>query len=242
MGEAIARAGAEIRRQVREVAAGLLEAAADDLEIGDGAVWVRGVPEQRLTLGEVVERSRRGNLLASGTFVTEGHLDAETGQGIASMRFYQAACGAQVAVDPETGRVTVEDLYLDTYAGKVVNPQLAELQSEGNVAFGVGQALFEEMVLEDGQVANANLGDYMIPSLEDLPRRLDVGLLEHPSGDGPMHGLGESGSPVVPAAIGNAVFDACRVRITELPITPENILRGLQALREGPLPEGSSDR
>jgi CO/xanthine dehydrogenase Mo-binding subunit len=228
MGEAISRAGAEFQRQVREIAAELLEAAPDDLEIGAGAVWVRGVAERRLTLGQVVRQARRGNLLGSGTYVTEGHLDPETGQGIATMRFFQAACSAAVAVDPDTGRVTVEDLYLDTYAGKVVNPTLAELQSEGNVAFGLGQALLEEMALDNGQVANPNLGDYMIPSIEDLPERLRVSLLEHPSGDGQVHGLGEAGCAVVPAAIANALFDACGVRVRELPITPEKVLRGLQ--------------
>lgn len=228
MGEAVRRAGVEIVRQVRELAGGLLEASPEDLAVGGGAVWVRGVPERRLTFRDLLRRTRRGNLLGSGTYTTEGHLDPDTGQGIASMRFFQAACGAEVAVDPETGRVVVENLYLDTYGGKVVNPTLAELQSEGNVAFGIGQALLEEMVLDHGQVSNANLGDYMIPSLADLPRRLEVALLEHPSGNGQMHGLGESGCSVVPAAIGNAIFNACGVRVRELPLTPEKILGALR--------------
>lgn len=229
MGEAVRRAAVEVVRQVRELAAGLLEAAPDDLEVADGAAYVRGAPERRLTFADLLRRTRRGNLLGSGTYTTEGHLDPETGQGIASMRFFQAACGAEVSVDPETGRVTVENLYLDTYGGKVVNPTLAELQSEGNVAFGLGQALLEEMVLDHGQVVNAGLADYMIPSIDDLPRRLGVALLEHPSGNGQMHGLGESGCAVVPAAIANAVFDACGVRVRDLPLTPEKILRALRA-------------
>lgn len=234
MGEAIRRASLEIRRQVRALAAGLLEAAPDDLEIGSGAVSVRGVPERRLTFGDLIRRTRRGNLLGSGTYTTEGHLDPETGQGIASMRFFQAACGTEVSVDPETGRLTVEHLYLDTYGGKVVNPTLAELQSEGNVAFGIGQALLEEMILDHGQVTNVNLGDYMIPSIADLPRHLEVALLEHPSGHGQLHGLGESGCAVVPAAIANALFAACGVRIADLPMTPEKILRALMAQGKAP--------
>ena len=186
--------------------------------------WVRGVPEARLTFGEIVKRSRRGNLLASGTAASEGHLDPETGQGVATNRFFQAACAAQVSVDLATGQVTLERLNLQTYAGKVVNPALAELQSEGNVAFGIGQALQEEIVLDAGQVQNATLADYMIPSLLDLPRHLEVGHLED---SGVIHGLGESGSPVVPAAIGNAIFNACGARIREVPITPEKVLRAL---------------
>ena len=224
MGEAIRQAGDEIRRQVREIAAALLEASAADIEVGDGAAWLRGVPDRRLSLADVVRKSRRGNLLGAGTAASEGHLDDEAGQGIATNRFHQAACSAEVTVDRETGKVTVERLHLETYAGKVIHPALAELQSEGNVAFGVGQALLEEMVLDGGQVQNATLADYMIPSVQDLPRDLRVGLLE---GDGQVHGLGESGAPVVPAAIGNAVFDACGVRIRDLPITPEKVLREL---------------
>jgi CO/xanthine dehydrogenase Mo-binding subunit len=226
MGEAIRLAADDLRGQVRRLTAELLEVAESDVELGDGAAWVRGVAERRLTFGEVVKRSRSGNLLASGTASSDGHLDAETGQGIATNRFFQAACAADVSVDLATGRVTLEHLNLQTYAGKVINPTLAELQSEGNAAFGIGQALMEEIVLDEGQVQNATLGDYMIPSLLDLPEHLDVGLLEDLHGK--LHGLGESGSQVVPAAIGNAIFHACGARVRELPITPEKVLKELK--------------
>jgi CO/xanthine dehydrogenase Mo-binding subunit len=230
MGDAVRLAAEEIRTQLRHLAADLLEAGEADVELGAGAAWVRGVPERRLTYADVVKRSRSGNVLGSGSAASEGHLDPETGQGIATNRFFQAACAAEVAVDLDTGRVTVEGLNLQTYAGQVVNPTLAELQSEGNVAFGVGQALLEEIVLDAGQVQNATLGDYMIPSLLDMPDQLEVGLLEDPHGQ--LHGLGESGAPVVPAAIGNAIFNACGARVRELPITPEKVLMALRARRD----------
>lgn len=226
MGDAVRTAAEVIRRDLVGLAAGLLEVGPADVELGDGAAWVRGVPHRRLSYGDVVKRTRRGNLLGSGTAASEGHLDAETGQGIATNRFYQAACAAEVSVDLETGRVTIERLNLQTYAGQVINPTLAELQAEGNAAFGIGQAVLEEIVLDQGQVQNATLGDYMIPSILDLPARLEVGLVERP--DSPIHGLGESGAPVVPAAIGNAIFDACGARVRELPITPEKVLRALR--------------
>ena len=123
------------------------------------------------------------------------------------------------------------DLRTAVYAGKVVHPVFAELQAEGNVAFGVSQALFEEMVLGDVGVANPNLADYMIASLADMPLRLGVSLVEAPGGAGRIYGIGESALPTIPPAIANAVFDACGVRITSLPITPEKVLRGLRALR-----------
>ena len=84
------------------------------------------------------------------------------------------------------------------------------------------------MVVTDGQVSNASLADYMIPSFEDLPRDLVVLLLEALDGQGRVYGLGESAVPAVAPAIGNAVFDACGVRVRSLPITPEKVLRALR--------------
>jgi CO/xanthine dehydrogenase Mo-binding subunit len=211
----------------------MLEAAPNDLGVQDGCVLVRGTPERALEHGAVVRRSRRGNLLGSGTFQTEGSLDPETGLGTATSHFHQSAAAAEVEVDTETGRVEVLKLHLATYAGRVINPTLAELQNEGNIAFGVGQALMEEMVYDGGRIANPNLADYMIPSMEDMPAEYASTLLEDPSGEGRVHGLGETGAPPVPPAIGNALYDAVGVRIKELPITPEKVLR---ALLNGHLP------
>jgi CO/xanthine dehydrogenase Mo-binding subunit len=96
------------------------------------------------------------------------------------------------------------------------------------VAFGLGQALFEEMIFDGGQLQNGNLGDYMIASIEDMPTRVGVSILEHPQRT-EIHGIGETSLPPVMAAVGNAVYRATGVRIQELPITPEKVLRGLRA-------------
>ena len=110
----------------------------------------------------------------------------------------------------------------------MLNPRLCELQTEGSTFFGLGQALFEEMMYDDnGQVVNKNLGDYMIPSFEDCPRELNVTLLEH-EGAGEIHGIGETSLPPVMPAIANAIYNAVGVRVKDLPITPEKILRGLK--------------
>jgi CO/xanthine dehydrogenase Mo-binding subunit len=225
MGAAIQEAAEELRRQIAAVAARALEVSAEEIEPVPDGVSVGG---ETLSLIELMRRTGVGNLLASGTCRTEGHLDAETGQGVATSALFQGACAAEVEVDLETGRVEVLRLAAGAYAGTVVHPTFAELQTEGNVAFGLGQALFEEMVVTDGQVRNASLADYMIPSFEDLPRELGVLLLEAPDGEGRIHGLGESSVPAIAPAIGNAVFDACGVRVRSLPITPEKVLRALR--------------
>jgi CO/xanthine dehydrogenase Mo-binding subunit len=85
------------------------------------------------------------------------------------------------------------------------------------------------MLFDNGQLQNGNLGDYMITSFEDMPRELNVSVLEHlPANE--IHGIGESGLPPVMAAIGNAVYRATGVRIVDLPITPEKLLRELRAI------------
>ena len=233
MGGAVREAAASVRQQVLDIASRLLEVDPADLTVENGAVSVVGASDRHLGLAEVVRRSRQGNLLGHGTFASEGGLNPETGQGVATHHFAQSACAAAVEVDLETGKVRVLDLRMAAYAGRVIHPTYAELQVEGNAAFGVGQALMEEMTYDGGQLVNANLGEYLVPSLLDMPPTLEVQLVEDPGGEGEIHGLGEGGAPVVPPAIANAVFAACGVALDTLPITPERVLRSLRVSSVG---------
>jgi CO/xanthine dehydrogenase Mo-binding subunit len=147
-----------------------------------------------------------------------------------------------VEVDVETGKVKVLRLSPSVFAGRVVNPRLCELQLEGCAIFGLGQALFEEMVYaERGQLLNSNLGDYNIPSFEDIAPLINASALEHPAADD-LHGIGETLLPPVMAAIGNAVYNAIGVRIQDLPLTPEKILREMhkKESRESHVPSPSA--
>jgi len=231
MGSAVQTAMGEIRSQLLDLGAQLLEADQTDLEIAEGRVRVRGVRDRGLEVGEIVRRMRRGNLLGNGVYLGEGGLDPETGQGIGSVHWHQAAGGAEVEVDLETGKVDVLRYHAAVYAGRIINPVQAELQTEGSVAFGLGQALFEEMLFDGGQLQNGNLGDYMIASIEDVPP-IGLSILEHPDRT-EIYGLGETSLPPVMAAVGNAVQRATGVRIQDLPITPEKVLRELFARRSG---------
>jgi CO/xanthine dehydrogenase Mo-binding subunit len=174
----------------------------------------------------VIRKSRRGNLLGQGSFVTKGGLDPETGQGIAAVHWHHAAAGCEVEVDTETGKIDVLRFHANAFAGKVVNPRQCELQTEGSTLFGLGQALFEEMVYDGGQLINPNLSDYMIPSFEDVPDSLTVAVLEEPS-TCEIHGIGETSVPAVAPAVANALARAVGVRITDLPLTPEKVARAL---------------
>jgi len=133
-----------------------------------------------------------------------------------------------VEVDIETGKVDILRLQTSLYTGKTINPINAELQSEGSVIFGQGKAVLEEMLYDNGQMINANLADYMVPSFLDVPADLGVALFEDHSPDAEAHGIGETTLPPVPPAIGNAIYNAVGVRLQHLPITPEKVLRALR--------------
>jgi CO/xanthine dehydrogenase Mo-binding subunit len=177
----------------------------------------------------VADLHRNGGERGFGEIRNEGGLDPDTGQGIASTHWHQGAASAQVSVDEETGKVTVEHLHGVAYAGRVVNRPGAELQNEGALVMGLGAALFEAIDFGDGQVANANLSDYNVPALADLPAQFTHEIIEREGAE--VHGLGETVLPPVPAAIGNAL-QSLRLSVHELPITPERVLAAVDA-RDG---------
>ena len=229
MGGAIREAAVELRRQIAELASDALEVAPGDVVVEGGRASVIGSPSRSVDLGSLVRQARAGNLLAYATNRSVGSLDPETGQGIVTPHFYQAAAAAEVDVDLETGRVSIVNLRTGTWAGRTVHPTLAELQGEGNIVFGAGQALFEEVVYDGGRIVNPNLADYQLPSARDLGPRWAADIREAPPGDARLHGLGESGAAAVPAAIGNAVADAIGAPVRELPLRPERILETIRA-------------
>jgi CO/xanthine dehydrogenase Mo-binding subunit len=216
-----------LRVQLLDLAADQLEVDVTDLSLVDGAVRVNGAPHTSLTIGEIVTRSRLGTLTAAGTFMSEGGLDPEDGQGIASDHWHQGAVAAEVDVDTETGKVTVQRVRATVYAGTVVNPVNAKMQTEGSVLFGLSQALVEQIVHDEGHVANSNLSEYSLAGFGDIPPVLEVSLLEDPDSD-EVHGLGETALPPVSPAVANAVADAVGIRVRDLPLTAERVLRALE--------------
>jgi CO/xanthine dehydrogenase Mo-binding subunit len=178
----------------------------------------------------VITKSRRGTLSGNGSFVTEGGLHPETGQGIASDHWHQGAVAAEVDVDTATGKVTVRGLRAAVYAGTVVNPVNARMQIDGSVSFGLSHALFEQLLHDEGHPANSSLSEYAVAGLGDLPAVLEVSLIEDP--DNPeVHGLGETCLPPVAPAIANAIADAVGIRLRDLPMTAERVLDALEESR-----------
>lgn len=225
LGAAVLTAAQDTRKQMLTIAADMLEASIDDLEIEDGQVVVRGAPGKSVTLAQIAEASTR----------FAGAYGPVYGRGQSANRvsspMYTAHL-AKVAVDPQTGAVCVLDYVAIQDVGFAINPALVEGQIHGGVTQGLGWALFENMVYDDnGQLLTSNLMDYALPHSFDVPN-IQVVLVEVPSDLGPFGAKGVGEPPVVPvgAAIANAIHDAVGVRPTQLPITPERLFQALHAL------------
>ena len=238
MGQAAQKAAREIRNQLLEITARTFEARVEDLELKDATVCVRGVPEKRMSIAEVFKArfgSSVGSMFGGHCFKTEGGLDPKTGKGKAAAFWFFSACGAEVEVDVQTGKVRVLRAVTAVDAGKAIHPRQCDLQNEGSMLSGLGSALFEEMVYDNGQPINSNLLEYMLPSMEDQPVDFTSFIVETPHPDGPYgaKGVGEAGLPPVAPAIGNAIANALGgVRIRDLPMKPDKIVAALRAAQE----------
>jgi CO/xanthine dehydrogenase Mo-binding subunit len=190
--------------------------AADDGRVAEDAVVVgaSGVPE----------------LVGSATFVNEPVTDPDTGRPVSSSHWHQGALAVNVAVDIATGVVRVERARGAAWAGEVVSNAGARLQNEGNVIFGLGQALWERLEFgPQGQPQPATFLDYRLPSILDVPDVLETHALEG-AADQPRerHGLGESLIPAVAPAVGNAVADATGASLSDLPLLPERVRAAIE--------------
>jgi carbon-monoxide dehydrogenase large subunit len=233
MGQAAQQAARQIRDQLLEAGAKKLEARSEDLELKDGALCVKGVPDKRMSIAEIFKAkfgSSVGSLFGSHCFHTQGGLDPKTGKGKAAVFWFFSACAAEVEVDRETGKVRVLRAATAVDVGKAIHPRQCGLQNEGSLLAGLGSALFEEMAYDNGQPINSNFLEYMLPSLEDHPQEFTSLLVETPHPEGPFgaKGIGEAALPPVAPAIGNAIANALGgARIRDLPVKPHKIIAAL---------------
>ncbi|MCC6224243.1 MAG: xanthine dehydrogenase family protein molybdopterin-binding subunit [Thermoleophilia bacterium] len=180
---------------------------------------------------EYVALMRRHFGFAGGELIGTGEVRPQgTGSYAEGPVFWEVCVGAaEVEVDPDTGVVTVLRTATVADVGRAINPLLVERQDEGATLQGIGNALFEEMLWLDGQLANGTLLEYRIPTVRDLPAELTCIVVENGDGPGPYgaKGCGEGALAAIPAAIVNALADA-GVPMTELPLTPERVWRRIR--------------
>jgi CO/xanthine dehydrogenase Mo-binding subunit len=232
-GNATLKAAAEVRKNLLGKAAQLLEADAEDLILKDRKIYVKGVPGNALALDKVVKACAADGIplyhVAQFNAPFRELIDFKTGQGQVFPDFTFGSHAVEVAVDLETGKVRVLKLISCFDVGQAINPLSAEGQLEGGAIYGLGYALTEKVILDRGLTLTPSFSEYLIHTAMDAPDVQTI-MIESGDGAGPFgaKGVGEpSCVPIAPAVV-NAVCDAIGVRIFDLPLTPEKILKALK--------------
>ena len=228
MGLAVQAAAREAKDQLLNVAAGVLGGDRERMDVRDGAVLADG---RAVPFAEIFAQHfglPGGEIIGSGAYRSAQFAGTLTG----STTFWETGMGAaEVAVDEETGAIELLGYVSMADVGRAINPRECEAQDEGAAMQGIGPALFEGFVNQDGHLLNASPAEYRIPTFEHLPAHFGTILLENGDGPGPFgsKGVGESGTFCVAAAIGNAIARATGIRLKEQPMTPERVWRALRS-------------
>jgi len=250
---AIVGAARKVREKVLAIAAHVLEAPRESLELADGKVMVREDPRRSLTLAQVAEVAYKNLIALPGG--SEPGLEArhyylspvatipDAQRRIrAQLIFTNSAHVALVEVDPETGMVAIRKYVVVHDCGTELNPMVVEGLVHGSTVHGIGGTLLEEFVYnEQGQILTTSFMDYLKPTSLDVPD-IDIGHLETPSPFTALgaKGVGEGGSIPAPACLASAVEDALRhlgVHVNDLPLTPRRVwelIQGARAAAPGP--------
>ena len=232
-GSAAADAALRLRSRMVKVAAEMLGCDEGDVELRDGRAYDRRRPENSVSFRELArEMYIRGVSPAAYGFYAppRRYFDPETGLGVAYPVYTFAATVVEVEVDPETGEVKVVEVWPSMDVGRAIDPLLIEGQIHGAIAQGLGFALTENLIVEEGRVLNPNFKDYVIPSSMDMPRVSDVIIVEKPYRHSAFgaKGVGEPAIISIVSAIANAVYHATGIRFRTLPITAERLYRALR--------------
>jgi len=255
LGNAILAACKDAKRRIFEIAAVTLEASPDELEAKGKEIYVKSKPEKKMRIGELFASyahkppsiyggvAMGGEIIGTATRIQDSAPeDLETGQidpalaaqGKTINSFYaHVAKAAEVAVNIETGQVKVLRCGAAADVGKMINPKICEQQAEGGMAMGISDAIYEQMKIEKGAVMNPNFVDYKIPFVTEMPliENMKSEFVESaPHRDGPFGAKGFTEAVMIgmEPAIGNAVYDAVGVRIKDLPIECERLLKALK--------------
>ncbi len=231
MGKAVQLAAQDIMRQLKDIVVKEYSVPPDQVSFVDGKVRL---PESSLDYAEIMFK-RFG--MQGGTLIGEGQVKTsvkdEVGEKSTSAFWFLAAGAAEVEVDVDTGKFKLLKYATAVDVGKALNPLGCRQQLTGAAITGIGQAVFEEIAYDNGQLINPNFVDYVLPSLGDMPAVIDPIAIENPDRNGPFgaKGIGESALIPVAPAIANAIFDAVGVRIKDLPIKAEKIYLALEELK-----------
>jgi len=236
-GAAVRKAAADAKRQLLGRAAEILKTNADELELRNKKFYVKGSVEPIATLEEIARQvvlKRSGlPIIGQGDYTVPDYVveDGEKSQyyGNYSIAYTFLTQIAEVCVDPETGKVDVHHMWLAIDLGKAINPKACEGQVEGGIMMGLGYALSEDYIVDKGMMLNPNFTDYKIATSSGIPQ-IHSFFIEtiDPATPYGAKAVGEAIGDPTAAVIANAVYNAVGVRIKDLPVTPEKILKALR--------------
>ncbi len=236
-GNATLMAATNVRQALLNRASKHFEEAVDTLDIADGRVFVKGDPSQSIDLADLAkmcaaEGIHLANLAMFKAPFTDP-IDPETGQGDVFPDFTFGAYAVEVAVDTETGQVTVLKAATCHDIGRAINRAAVEGQIAGGGMQGLGYALMENLIVKEGVIQAPSLSEYLIPTSQDFPTTTVIAL-ESGTGVGPFgaKGIGEPSLTPAAPAVASAVADALGVHIHELPLTPERVLAAIDKARD----------
>lgn len=234
-GNAIHRAASIVAAKARQAAAAIMEVAPEDLELEDGMVRVKGVPDMKRSLADIARA-----LNGAGGFALPGHLppglDATVEFEPTGLTYTNGAHIVEAEVEIDTGAVRLNRYVVIHDCGRLINPMTVEGQVYGAVVHGIGMTLFEWMRYDrEGQPLSVTYADYLLPSADVVPR-IEIHHMETPTPLNPLgvKGAAESGTIAAPAAIVSAIEDALRpldIHVDDLPVTPPRLLGLIRAAR-----------
>lgn len=246
LGKAVSMACREVKSQIFEVAAKKLNTSPDNLELIHGIVRSKKEPSKQVKVGALFRPGPMGGGFVEGLgefaskavwYPETGEIDPETGQCATDRAVAYYTPVAQVvdlAVDVETGQIRFLNVVGVMDVGRVINPLNVYGQNEGGISMGIGTTMSEELIIQDGQVINADLKDYKIlTSMDYIPIQTEI--LENDFDEGPFgaKGCGEAPITATAPAITNAIYNATKIRFRTLPVTGERILRALRERKDG---------
>jgi 4-hydroxybenzoyl-CoA reductase alpha subunit len=226
-------AAMDARQQILEAAAESLGEDVENLGMKEGKVFRKDEPEEWIPFEKMVRgkhfRPDGDVILARGWYEPPTERQDKEFRGNISAAYGFATQAVEVEVDTETGEVKVLKIAAAHDVGRAINPMAVEGQIHGGISMGLGYGLYEELVVEEGRVLNPNFADYSLPTVLDMPE-IDPIIVETDDPAGPFGAKGMAEPACIPTApaIANAVYDAVGVRIRDLPITPEKVLRALK--------------
>ncbi len=227
-GKAVYLAAIKAREELLRLGGHLLEVDPEDLDISNGVVQSKSHPETKITLSEIAGKfvaDEMKQIGAADHIPPPAVMDKETGLGEPYEVYGFGTQAAEVLVDPDTGEIEVVGVWASHDVGKAISPMGVHQQIDGGVYMGLGFCLMEEIVQQEGRMHNPDMHGYLIPTVEDIPDRLETSIVEEHYSNGPYgaKGVGEQVTCPTAAAIANAVYDATGVRFQRLPLSPDRV-------------------